>query len=56
MDSGPSFAILRAAMVVMEDTVVQLGQASLELQAARSKWLFSLQELIVSCEYLTGLK
>ena len=42
-------------MMVMEDIVVQLSQASLELQTAWSKWLrFSLQDVIGNCKLLLG--
>ena len=36
METGPKFAISKTATMVMEDIVVQMGQASLELQIARN--------------------
>ena len=42
METGPKFVISKNAAMIMEDIVVQMGQASLELQIARSELVCSL--------------
>ena len=40
MDSGPNHQIPQAALLILEDAMVQLGQATMELKTVRGEWLF----------------
>ena len=40
IDSGPNHQITQAALLILEDAMVQLGQATTELKTARGQWLF----------------